>query len=170
MRHATSRKSHQWTTEADKRLLKAIDIYGHENWHLGPLFWHHFSFRLFNVVIVAQYVSEDATPSQCSSRFQKTLDKSIKRSPWAPQEDARLSAAVAAYGSSWVDVAANVPGRHNDQCRERWTDHLDPSINRSQWSKEEDGTLIEYVREQKSASWRQVAEHLRNGRTETMVL
>lgn len=35
MRHATSRKSHQWTAEADERLLKAIRMYGHENWHLG---------------------------------------------------------------------------------------------------------------------------------------
>ncbi|KAF8450309.1 hypothetical protein L210DRAFT_3684140 [Boletus edulis BED1] len=95
MRRATSRKAHQWTMDADERLLKAICMYGHDNWHL-----------------VARYVSEDVTPSQCSSRFEKTLDESIKHSAWSAEEDARLSAAVAACGSSWVDVAANIPGRH----------------------------------------------------------
>jgi len=35
MRHATSRKVFQWTTDADERLLKAIRMYGHDNWNLG---------------------------------------------------------------------------------------------------------------------------------------
>ncbi|KAG9317654.1 Homeodomain-like protein [Chiua virens] len=151
MRHATSRKSHQWTPEADERLLKAIRMYGHENWHL-----------------VARYVSEDATPSQCSTRFQRTLDESIRHTSWTPEEDVRLSAAVAAYGSSWVDVAANVPGRHNDQCRDRWNEQLNPSINRSQWSDEEDKLLLACVRDNTDVSWKEISERLRNGRTENM--
>ena len=121
------------------------------------------------MIAVARYVSEDVTASQCSNRFQKTLDGSIKRTTWTPEEDARLSAAVAAYGSSWVDVAANVPGRHNDQCRERWTDQLNPNINRSEWSEEEDRVLVDGVHAHKNASRTQISEHLRNGRTETMV-
>ena len=45
MRHATPRKVHQWTTDADERLLKAIRMYGHDNWHLGlftPIFFISF--------------------------------------------------------------------------------------------------------------------------------
>lgn len=122
------------------------------------------------MVTVARYVSEDATPSQCSNRFERTLDESIKHTVWSPEEDARLSAAVAVYGSSWVDVAANVPGRHNDQCRERWTEQLNPNINRSQWLEEEDRSLLDYVREHENASWKDISEHLCNGRTETMVM
>ncbi|KAG6378912.1 hypothetical protein JVT61DRAFT_13196 [Boletus reticuloceps] len=151
MRHATSRKAHQWTMDTDERLLKAIRMYGHDNWHL-----------------VARYVSEDVTPSQCSSRFEKTLDESITHSAWSAEEDARLSAAVAAYGSSWMDVAANISGRHNDQCRERWTDRVNPSVNKIQWSEEEDQSLLDYVRENENASWKETSEHLGNGRTEDM--
>ena len=88
---------------------------------------------------------------------------------WSPEEDARLSATVAAYGSSWVDVAASVPGRHNDQCRERWIEQVNPSINRSPWSEEEDKNLLDYVRERENASWKEISECLRTGRTETMV-
>jgi hypothetical protein len=121
------------------------------------------------LITVARYVSEDATPSQCSNRFEKTLDESIKRTIWSPEEDARLSAAVAAYGSSWVDVAASVPGRHNDQCRERWTEQVNPGINRSPWSEEQDNFLLDYVREHENASWKEISECLRTGRTEAMV-
>ncbi|KAF8558784.1 hypothetical protein OG21DRAFT_1454685 [Imleria badia] len=151
MRHATSRKVHQWTMDADERLLKAIRMYGHDNWHL-----------------VARYVSEDVTPSQCSNRFQKTLDESIKHTTWSPEEDTRLSAAVAAYGSSWVDVAANIPGRHNDQCRDRWIEQVNPAINKSEWSTEEDRILFDYVHQHENASWKDISERLRNGRTEAM--
>ena len=121
------------------------------------------------MITVARYVSEDATPSQCSNRFEKTLDDSIKRTIWSPQEDARLSATVTAYGSSWVDVAANVPGRHNDQCRERWIEQVNPSINRSPWSEQEDKILLDYVRERENASWKEISACLRTGRTEAMV-
>lgn len=120
-------------------------------------------------VIVARYVSEDATPSQCSNRFEKTLDESVKHTAWSPEEEARLRAAVAAYGSSWVDVAAHVPGRHNDQCRDRWTEQVNPSINKSQWSEEEDRFLLHYVREHENLSWKEISERLHTGRTEAMV-
>ncbi|KAI9574482.1 Homeodomain-like protein [Boletus coccyginus] len=151
MRHATSRKALQWTADADERLLEAIRMYGHDNWYL-----------------VARHVSEDATPSQCSGRFEKTLDESIKHTIWSPEEDARLSTAVAAYGSSWVDVAANVPGRHNDQCRDRWIEQVKPGINRSPWSEEEDRILLDYMREYENTSWKEISERLHNGRTEAM--
>jgi len=121
------------------------------------------------LITVARYVSEDATASQCSNRFEKTLDDSIKHTIWSPEEDARLSAAVAAYGSSWVDVAANVPGRHNDQCRDRWIEQVNPGINKSPWSEEEDRILLDYMRESENTSWKEISERLHNGRTEAMV-
>lgn len=171
MRHATSRNLHHWTAEADERLLKAIYMYGHDNWYLG-------SFTLFffissvdkKTITVARYVSEDATPSQCSSRFEKTLDDAIKHTAWSPEEDVRLFAAVAAFGSSWVDVAANIPGRHNDQCRDRWNEYVNPNINKSEWLEEEDRLLLGHVREHENASWREISERLGNGRTEAMVM
>ncbi|KAF9222032.1 hypothetical protein BS17DRAFT_784332 [Gyrodon lividus] len=151
MRHGTTRRTHQWTAESDDRLLKAIHMYGHDNWHL-----------------VARYVSEDVTPSQCSNRFQRTIDPSLKRVHWTPEEDARLRAAVAAYGSSWVDIAAVLPGRHNDQCRDRWTEQVNPAVNRNKWTEQEDRALLECTRQHENANWKEAAEHVGNGRTENM--
>ncbi|KAF9247109.1 Homeodomain-like protein, partial [Melanogaster broomeanus] len=152
MRHGTTRRTHQWTADSDGRLLQAIRMYGHNNWHL-----------------VARYVSEDATPSQCSSRFQRTIDPSITHANWTPEEDSRLRVAVTAYGSSWVDIAAVLPGRHNDQCRDRWTEQVHPAVNRSKWTEVEDGILLDHIHEHEDASWKEIAEQVGNGRTENMV-
>ncbi|KAG6330842.1 hypothetical protein ID866_8250, partial [Astraeus odoratus] len=119
MRQARPRKLHSWTSKSDARLIKAV---------------------------IARYVSEDAAPTQCSSRYQRVLDPSVKRTNWTPEEDARLRTAIAAYGRSWVDVAAAMPGRTNDQCRDRWNDHLNPTINRSPWDPDEDQALLDVCR------------------------
>lgn len=38
----------------------------------------------------------------------------------------------------WSVVASRLPGRIGKQCRERWFNHLDPSIKKGEWSPEED--------------------------------
>lgn len=68
-----------------------------------------------------------------------------------------------------MDVAANVPGRHNDQCRDRWIEQVNPNINKDEWSGEEDRVLLDYVRQHENPSWKEISERLCTGRTETMV-
>ena len=38
----------------------------------------------------------------------------------------------------WSLIAQNLPGRIGKQCRERWHNHLNPHINKSAWSEDED--------------------------------
>ncbi|KAI6047083.1 Homeodomain-like protein [Pisolithus marmoratus] len=150
MRHGTTRKNHGWTPASDDRLIKAVHMLGH-NWPL-----------------VARYVSEDATPMQCSTRYQRSLDPSVKRVNWTPEEDARLQIAAGAYGQSWVDVAAAMPGRTNDQCRDRWNEQVNPNVNRNPWSPEEDKALLDVVRENENVAWKEVSKLLGTGRTDAM--
>ena len=37
----------------------------------------------------------------------------------------------------WSAVAQQLGGRIGKQCRERWFNHLDPAINRAEWTIEE---------------------------------
>ncbi|KIO13068.1 hypothetical protein M404DRAFT_994019 [Pisolithus tinctorius Marx 270] len=150
MRQGITRKNHAWTPTSDERLIKAVHMFGH-NWSL-----------------VSRYVSEDATPVQCSTRYQRSLDPSVKRVNWTLEEDARLRIAAAAYGQSWVDVAAAMPGRTNDQCRDRWNEQVNPNLNRSPWSPEEDKALLDVVRENENAAWKEISKLLGTGRTDTM--
>ncbi|THH09066.1 hypothetical protein EW145_g2292 [Phellinidium pouzarii] len=131
MRHGMSRRLHVWTTEADERLLDAIDLFGQNNWQL-----------------VAMNVSEDVTAHQCQKRYFDTLDPSLKICRvWTPDEDEKLLRAAAAFAGTpvstvsdtmdhnstlpsaklaipWQDVALFVPGRNNNQCREHYQDRL----------------------------------------------
>ncbi|KAI0742142.1 hypothetical protein BC629DRAFT_1563992 [Irpex lacteus] len=125
MRHAVQRKAHVWTPEADNRLLEAVRIYGRENWQQ-----------------VARQVSEDATSSQCQSRYVRSLDPNIKRGEWTKEEDDLLKDAVSVFGRSWMDVCVWIPGRNNEQCRERWQE-LDKHKESRQWTEEDDEALLQ---------------------------
>jgi hypothetical protein len=119
---------------------------------------------------VACQVSEDATPSQCQNRYQRTLDLTLKHKAWSNEEDSRLRRAVQAYGtSSWVDVATAVPGRHNEQCRDRWNDILNPTVAKGKWTEEEDRHLLAVIQQLGVPNWKEVSNQLGGVRTDSMV-
>ncbi|KAG1780285.1 hypothetical protein EV702DRAFT_771758 [Suillus placidus] len=151
MTHGTTRKIHLWTPHSDERLLKAVAIFGHDNWS-----------------VVACQVSEDATPSQCQNRYQRTLDPALKHKAWSNEEDSRLRLAVQAYGTSWVNVASAISGRHNDQCRDRWNDILNPVVTKGRWTEEEDQDLLAIVQQLGTSSWKEISNRLGSGRTDSM--
>merc|ERR1712178_153403 len=41
----------------------------------------------------------------------------------------------------WTDIAEKIPGRVGKQCRERWANHLDPTLKKGNWTLEEDRVL-----------------------------
>ncbi len=43
----------------------------------------------------------------------------------------------------WSSIAAKLPGRIGKQCRERWFNHLDPSIKKGDWTNEEEQIIYE---------------------------
>jgi hypothetical protein len=117
-------------------------------------------------VLFARSVSDHATAQQCQSRFMRTLDSSLTRGAWSPAEDAQLQAAVEAYGPhAWVDVAALVPGRNNEQCRDRWQDKLNPTLVKGKWTEQEDQALVSAV-ERLGTAWK---VRVGTGRTNRMV-
>ncbi|TFK76150.1 hypothetical protein BDN72DRAFT_831595 [Pluteus cervinus] len=147
MRRGLPRQRHVWTPESDMRLTTAVTKFGIDNWNL-----------------VARYVSEDATASQCQGRYTRTLDPTIRRGAWSSFEDERLKQAVSAYGNSWIEVSSCVPGRNNDQCRERWNEQLNTNSTRNNWDDEEDARLRGAVGELGS-QWKVVAERVGGGKT-----
>ena len=74
----------------------------------------------------------------CINRWSKSLRPSITRGKWSEVEDNELRVAVAMVGCNWKEVAPRVSGRTDAQCRERWTNVLDPNLvdNKKPWSQE----------------------------------
>jgi hypothetical protein len=106
------------------------------------------------------------TKQQCRNRW-RLLDPSIDRTTalagrWLEDEDKKLKDSVQAYGGkSWEAVAALVPGRTKQQCRNRWR-VLDPSIDRTtalagKWFEDEDKKLKDSVQAYGGKSWEAIA-------------
>ena len=47
--------------------------------------------------------------------------------------------------SKWRDIATFVEGRTPRQCRERYNTYLSPSVNKAEWTKEDDERLLDLV-------------------------
>jgi hypothetical protein len=74
-------------------------------------------------------------------------------------------------GKNWVAIAALVPGRTKNQCRQRWQDVLNPSIaieagSRGKWKAVEDSKLRDAVQMHGGKDWNAIAT-LVPGRTKS---
>ena len=83
-------------------------------------------------------------------RNQNFTFKIIKRrAPWNKKEDDAIIELVNKYGTSNWTIIANEMAllykskhRNGKQCRERWHNHLDPIVNKENWTEEEENILF----------------------------
>ncbi|CAL0321623.1 unnamed protein product [Lupinus luteus] len=69
--------------------------------------------------------------------------KLCPRGHWRPGEDAKLKELVDQFGPhNWNYIAEHFEGRSGKSCRLRWFNQLDPRINRSAFTEEEETRLI----------------------------
>jgi hypothetical protein len=61
-------------------------------------------------------------------------------------------------------VAAAIPGRTNDQCRERWTEYLSNASAKITWTEEEDKILLDSVKE-RGNQWKVISLKIGNNKT-----
>jgi hypothetical protein len=87
-----------------------------------------------------------------------------KARPWSPYEDQRLFAAVHRLGiSDWHSVAGFVGNsRTKAQCYQRWTRGLDPHIDRTKWTPDEDAQLLMLVRVYGDKCWSKISAQIGN--------
>ena len=79
---------------------------------------------------------------------------------WSPCEDTRLLASISAFGAcKWVEHAACVTGKNAKQCRERWTNHIDPSLDFGPWTRVENAK-IKAMYEAVGSRWSLMAKNL----------
>ncbi|GAA5942877.1 hypothetical protein JCM10213_002980 [Rhodosporidiobolus nylandii] len=111
-------------------------------------------------------IAKDAFPggkyskADCVERWKILSKPKPIKGPWTVQEDDKLRALVARYGhEKWVMIAGEMQTRSGKQCRERWHNHLDPSINKSDWTVEEE-LLIRDLFAKIGPRWAEMAKRL----------
>ena len=92
-----------------------------------------------------QYTSANAFVLISCLYIPKYLQPGIVRGQWDPAED-QLILNMVSRGFMWRDIAPRLPGRMGETVRGRYVNHLDPSLKKSKWTKEEDNILFENQR------------------------
>ncbi|KAE9599458.1 hypothetical protein Lal_00039549 [Lupinus albus] len=144
-----STKGH-WTPEEDDILRKAVQRFKGKNWKK-----------------IAEFF-KDRTDVQCLHRWQKVLNPELIKGPWSKEEDEVIIELVNKCGpKKWSTIAQHLPGRIGKQCRERWHNHLNPSINKEAWTQEEELALI-HAHQIYGNKWAELTKFL-PGRTDNAI-
>jgi hypothetical protein len=117
----------RWTKDEDERLREGVRACGPKSWKK----------------ISEDYLSDLRSDVQCLHRWTKVLKPGLVKGPWTDEEDSIILNCVDGGMTKWSDIANCVPGRLGKQCRERWSNHLDPNLKKGNWSLEEDRLLVE---------------------------
>ena len=97
-----------------------------------------------------------------------------RRAPWNKKEDEAIIELVNKYGTSnWTLIANEMAllykskHRNGKQCRERWHNHLDPNVNKDNWTEEEENILFNKHMEYGN-KWSDISKFL-PGRTDNSI-
>eukprot|EP00117_Sycon_ciliatum_P007989 scpid36283/ scgid10888/ Cell division cycle 5-like protein; Pombe cdc5-related protein len=92
----------------------------------------------------------------------------IKGGVWRNTEDEILKASVMKYGKNqWSRIASLLHRKSAKQCKARWYEWLDPSIKKTEWSREEEEKLL-HLAKLMPCQWRTIAPII--GRTAAQCL
>ncbi|KAI4301965.1 hypothetical protein L6164_035195 [Bauhinia variegata] len=92
----------------------------------------------------------------------------IKGGIWKNTEDEILKAAVMKYGKNqWARISSLLVRKSAKQCKARWYEWLDPSIKKTEWTREEDEKLL-HLAKLMPTQWRTIAPIV--GRTPSQCL
>ena len=97
-----------------------------------------------------------------------SINQVNNKGPWTEQEDKKLINLVEKYGAEkWSFISSHFPERIGKQCRERWFNHLCPTVNKTAWSKEEEWILF-ILHNKIGNKWSQLCKYL-PGRTDNTI-
>ncbi|KAM7399959.1 hypothetical protein PAMA_004580 [Pampus argenteus] len=112
---------------SDEKLHRLVKEFGSNSWSLVSL---HFKGQRSDVA--------------CQRRWQQVKNPELVKGPWTQDEDERVIELVLKFGMKrWSLIAKHLHSRNGKQCRERWHNHLNPTVKKSGWTLEEDRIICQ---------------------------
>jgi hypothetical protein len=112
-----------WTKEEDERLIYLVEQFQEKGWKS----------------ISKNFKNKNSL--QCFSRY-KRIKPGIIKGSWTREEDQMIFDLIEIYGKCWSKISKILGTRNGKQIRDRYINVLDPHINKSKFSAEEDNLLI----------------------------
>ncbi|KKK20309.1 hypothetical protein P175DRAFT_0558624 [Aspergillus ochraceoroseus IBT 24754] len=136
----------KWAPEEDARLRELVQTAIEQS---SPILWCE----------IAKGIPGRSN-KDCRRRWHNSLARGLSKGFWTESEDERLWNAVRKHGKKWAQVAQEVRTRNSDQCSSHWSQTLNPDIDFSDWTWQEDETLLQAT-ERLGTNWAMIAaKHL----------
>ncbi|KAL7608889.1 hypothetical protein Lser_V15G12257 [Lactuca serriola] len=100
-------KKGAWSKEEDEKLRAYIQRYGHWNWCLLP-----------------KFAGLSRSGKSCRLRWMNYLRPNIKHGNITKEEDEIIVRLHKQLGNKWTAIAAQLPGRSDNEVKNRWNSHL----------------------------------------------
>jgi hypothetical protein len=164
------KEKRNWSEEEIIILIHLVRFYCtlHENedaLHMGHSQWQ----------TIASYFPQRQADA-CKDKWLSLHQMHVHDSPWTEKEDQLLCDLIQKHGiKKWTLIAKDLSHQLKDlnvyrqakQCRERWINHLDPTINKGLWDQAEDIKLLTEI-SRIGRRWSELAKLMIN-RTENSV-
>ncbi|KAK9742950.1 hypothetical protein RND81_03G207400 [Saponaria officinalis] len=100
-------KKGPWSSEEDELLLNYVNLHGHGNWRSLP-----------------KNAGLQRCGKSCRLRWTNYLRPDIKRGPFTLEEEKLVMQLHAILGNRWAAIAAQLPGRTDNEIKNLWNTHL----------------------------------------------
>ncbi|KAE8259254.1 hypothetical protein A4X13_0g1151 [Tilletia indica] len=138
----------QWTQEDDRRLRAAVENVscgrnGAAGSSANAAALSGTAGKSWQRIALVAFPNGPHDKDACAARWKALNQPSSIKGPWSKQEDKQLIRLVDQYGPErWVTIADKLGTRTGKQCRERWHNHVDPTINKTSFTPEEDAIIM----------------------------
>ncbi|KAI7749089.1 hypothetical protein M8C21_015580 [Ambrosia artemisiifolia] len=108
-------KKGAWTEDEDMKLTAYIKRYGHWNWSLLP-----------------KFAGVSRSGKSCRLRWMNYLRPNMKHGNFTEEEDNVIISLHNKLGNKWSTIASKLPGRSDNEIKNRWNTHLKKRVKHDQ--------------------------------------